>query len=305
MPPEWSSGGPQAGCVPSRDCGVAFADVQQLYDEINKAFQTLPPGEIFVGDSRRQVDNDDSPAFGLGVTVKPVTNRDTAAQAIALILEQGEGIGDFPLTVEESHFSSFNVILQEFLGTDGPYTASLPVVDNPLLARHNDCEGVTLITHPEARHAMELFNRSYGLMLAFLGRFFETFLDYWGPASGVTGLDPISELQTRTRNAALLEQAFFPFMTMVIRPLGDYISRLPAFEDAEDGPRAGPSYELEDGRVPEIEDYPGALGDLAEAARELADSTGDPERRSQLEYLADNMSRMHQNFRRVWFAVNE
>jgi len=184
VPPEWSAGGPQAGCVPSRECdGIVFADVQQLYDEIDAAFQTLPASELFVGDSRRQVDNSDTPAFGLGVTLMPVTNRDDAAQAIGLILEQGEGIGDFPLTTGDSHFSSFNGVLQELLATESPFEPALPVVDNPLLERHNRCEGVTLITHPEARRTIELFNRSYGVMLAFLSRFFETFLDFWGPAS--------------------------------------------------------------------------------------------------------------------------
>jgi len=121
----------------------------------------------------------------------------------------------------------------------------------------------------------------------------------------VTGLVPLSDLRTRTRNAALLEQAFFPFMTMVIRPLGDLIARMPAFAGEEDGPRAGPTYELAGGRMPEIEDFPGALGELAQEARALADATEDPGRRSQLRFLADNMSRMHQNFRRVWFAVSE
>lgn len=303
VPDAWRAGGPPAGCLPSRDCGVEFADVQQLYEEIDAAFQSLPPGELFLGDARRQVDNDDAPAFGLDVTLMPVTDRTSAAQAIALILEQGEGIGDFPLSTSESHFSSFNAILQDLLGTDETFDPALPVVDNPSLEPRDPCGGATIVTDPYTRRAMVLFNQAYELMLAFLQRFFASYLDFFGPASAVLGLDPLANFQQRTRNAALLEQAFFPFMTMVMRPLGEYLCRLPAFEGEVDGPRAGPSFELAGGRVRRVEDLPAALDELARAARVLADATEPPGWRSQLQYLADNLYRMSQNFRRVWFAV--
>ena len=235
----------------------------------------------------------------------PVTNRDDAATAIDLILEQGEGIGDFPNS-PDSHFASFNQILQEFLDTtaEDEEKAVLPVVESPILHVHNPCsESATRIENPYSRQAMALFNQAYGLMLACLDRFFKSFLDFWGRPSVVSGLEPLSKLQQRTRNAALMEIAFFPFMTMVIRPLGDYVCRLPAFGD-DDPRRAGPSFELKDGRVPAIDDFPAAVQHLADDARKLEEATRDPERRAQVAYMAENISRMAQNFARLWNAVD-
>lgn len=303
VPDAWRDGGPPAFCLQGPDCGITFRDVQELYQEIAAAFQNLPASELFVGDARRQVNNADAPAFGLNVTMMPVTNRDSAQQAINLILEQGEGIGDLPATSEPNHFSSFNTILQQLITSPLPYSPGLPVVANPSLEPNPACPGTTLITAPETRRVMALFNHSYDLMLSFLEKFFAGFLDFYGPPSAVLGLDPLSEFEQRTRNAALLEQAFFPFMTMVIRPLGDYLVRMPAFKGKPKGPRAGPSFELPGGRITPVADFPAALAALAREARKVADATKNPDLKSKLTYLADNMHRMNQNFARVWFAL--
>ena len=307
VPQEWRDGGPERGCVPNEHCrndqgeDIVFRDVQQLYEAIDNAFQTLPPHKIFRGNTQRQVNPADAaPAFGMGVTMMPVTNRDDAKAAIDLILEQGEGIGDYPLS-PSSHFQSFNEILLEYIDASPAHDPALPVVDNPMLRRPGKCGG-TRIRHRYSRQAMRLFNRSYAVMLAILVEFFRTFRAYWGRTSAIAGLLPASELKLRDRNGALMEVAFFPFMTMVIRPLGDYITRLPAFSDDREE-RAGPSFELEDGKVPEINDFPQALEGLARECRQLAEDTRDPDQREQISYIADNMSRMHQNFTRIWHSA--
>ena len=38
--------------------------------------------------------------------------------------------------------------------------------------------------------------------------------------------------------------AFFPLMTMVIRPVGELLTEMPAYAGKEDGPRAGASFEI-------------------------------------------------------------
>lgn len=308
VPQAWSQGGPPDNCIASEGCDdLEFQDVQQLYDEIDTAFQTLCPGDIFIGHTNRQVNDTDAVvAAGMGVTMESVTNRDSAATAIGKILEQGEGVGDYPLS-PDSHFSSFNAILQEYLQAqdNAVYEPALPVVDSPLLEPHNACsKDATIITNPYTRQAMTLFNNSYGTLLVCLQQFFLTFRGFWGRPSVVTGLEPLSELQVRTRNAALMEIAFFPFMTMVIRPLGDLIARLPAFDDRDEA-RAGPSYELAQGRVPQIdpESLPVVLQALAEECWALAQAAPDAACGDKVRFIAQNMTRMQKNFERVWNAV--
>jgi len=308
VPDEWPAGGPPDCCIDSLHCdGIVFRDVQELYNEIKTAFQNLDPETIFRGDTERQVDVTDAGVVsGLGVTMEPVTDRISANTAIGLILEQGEGVGDYPLS-PQSHFGSFSQILREYLdaGSASKYEAALPVVDNPLLHKHSKCsEAATIVTHPYTRQAMELFNHSYGILLVCLKQFFKTFRSYAGYPSVTAGFEPLSELQRRMRNAALMEIAFFPFMTMVIRPLGELLTRLPAL-DGQDEPLAGPSYEIADGRVPHVdpETLPSVLRKLANECWKLAESAPDERRRIKVGHIAENMTRMQQNFERVWNAV--
>lgn len=308
VPEDWRAGGPPQDCISPLHCGgIEFHDVQQLYNEINTAFQQLPPSELFCGDTQRQISSTDAGVVSaFNVTMQPVTDRDSAGTAIGEILEQGEGIGDYPLS-QESHFGSFNQILQEYEHAElsAKYQAALPVVDSPLLQKHSKCsDAATIIQNPHTRQAMELFNNSYSILLVCLKQFFLTFDGNSGPQMNVAGLETLSELQSQMRNNALQEIAFFPFMTMVNRPLGELIARMPA-QDEQDEAHAGPSFELPDGKVPPFdpETLPDQLRALAEECRQLARDTPKEPLRKKINYIADNMSRMHQNFERVWNVI--
>ena len=119
---------------------------------------------------------------------------------------------------------------------------------------------------------MRLFNEAYSLMLVMMKSFFGTY-------SGIYQPEPRPQ-------AAMYYAAFFPLMTMVIRPLGEIIARLPANgEKPVPGvgpPRAGASFEIDpavveagvDPRIKVVLDpdyYRDALRRQAAQAKELID----------------------------------
>jgi Ferritin-like len=202
-----------------------YGSVQELYSKIAKAFQNLDSTQVFRGNTDRQVDGSQ---FAYRITVEPVTNREQAAAAIGLIIEQGEGIGLTPLDPNGSHFQMFVRILREFEDAKRAipgFNPTLNVVENPVLEQGHGAGRGTVVTHQPSRVGMELFNEAYNLMLVMLRSWFQQF----------------SFSQNYPRQAAQFYAAFFPLMTMVIRPLGEILTRMPA---GVDGKNAGPSFEL-------------------------------------------------------------
>jgi hypothetical protein len=203
-----------------------YDSVQDLFDQIGAAFQALDPADVFVGNPDRQVDGSQ---FFFRVTIEPVANREQAAAAIALIIDQGEGIGLTPLDPNGSHFQMFVQILRELEDArrNNPnFDPALDVVENPVLRRDPGAGHGTIVTYEPSRVGMELFNEAYHLILAMLRSWFGCF----------------SFSQNYPRQAAEFYAAFFPLMTMVIRPLGEILTRMPA--DVEGKKNAGPSFEL-------------------------------------------------------------
>lgn len=98
-----------------------------------------------------------------------VKDRDSALQAIGIILEQGEGIQAPPDYVKHTHYCSFTQILAEL--ADVGFDAARPVVDNPLTILHADISApdeVNIITHQDTLEIAVVFNRCYELMLTML-----------------------------------------------------------------------------------------------------------------------------------------
>jgi Ferritin-like len=202
-----------------------YRSVQELYTKIGVAFQTLDPEQVFVGNPDRQVDGSQ---FHYRITVEPVTNREQAAAAIALIIGQGEGIGLTPLDPNGSHFQMFLQILGELEDARRSipdFHPALDVVENPVLEQSSGAGPGTRVNHEPSREGMELFNEAYQLLIVMLRSWFQCF----------------SSSQNYPRQAAEFYAAFFPLMTMVIRPIGEILTRMPA---GVDGKNAGPSFEL-------------------------------------------------------------
>ena len=229
--------------------------LQELYEQIAGAYKgedQLPAAELFRGSAARQVQSSAVQWFAR-VNVPQVTNRAQAVSAIAQIVFEGEGIGEFP-TSPNSHFARFAGVKQEYkdLARAHPSAAdpelpspdpALPVACNPAVGDEIP-PGATRITDEAAVKAMRLFDDGYFLMLAMLRGFFETYQGNFGTFPTFAGAAPTS---------ALFLEGFYPFMTMFIRPLGELICRLPAGPEHPDK-NAGPGFALQDKEPPGMQD---------------------------------------------------
>jgi hypothetical protein len=218
---------------------TTYHSVAELYQLIRDAITEIPlsDAELFIGPPSAQVggaelDLDFGRIGATGgvydVTLFPVYDRVTALQAVDLITEQGEGTPK-TLSDEPSHFTRFLDMYKEmkkFMDDDPSFDPARNVVSNPRIWEHDNVKGSTLITDPMTREVMLFFNHSYELMLMMMIRFY---------AHTDETSDEINVLKYA---------AFFPFMTMVIRPLGEMLTTMPAFAGQPDGPRAGAGFEL-------------------------------------------------------------
>ncbi len=284
-----------------------YVSVEQLYDAIKVAFTTLDPGEIFTGDPARQVGND---LFGYRIEMMPVNNRQTAIAAIDLVTEQGEGIGQTPQSGEPAHFERFLSILRgydEAKGADPSFEPALPVVPNPWIAdiglglTNVNLEQITPITNPYTIPVIQLFNEAYSLMLVMMKSFFGTYSNIYQP-------EP-------RQQAAMFYAAFFPLMTMVIRPLGEIIARMPADGDnrtPEPGQaHAGASFEINPNLITETASgprittildssfYQTALQDLAQQTKDLIEVVPHSQRHS-MNYLYENLTSTAKHLDSIW-----
>lgn len=218
-----------------------WASVQELYLAIMRGFEhltaTLGEPGLFVGDQSLQIfGGPQSPLYGqmndlnqYGLDLIAVTDLASAKQAITMILEQGEGVFANPSYLRWTHFCLFTQIRQEMEELNLGDLAARPVVPNPMLMHHPDVHGEpTILTDPSSRQVAALFNGSYELMLYLL---LYLYSDNVKSTEDVNGL---------------MDAAFFPLMTMFVRPLAEVLTEIPAFAEtpAEGLRNAGPGFEL-------------------------------------------------------------
>lgn len=216
-----------------------YGSLSELYSVIREAIQRIPdvmmvePGRgggehhLFMRESL----NATHPDYQL--EVDDVTS---AVFAIDFVAEHGEGnVLESVLPGEESHFDTFlrisELLNSEYTTGPGgrrmPWNPAYPVMRNPTLHAGNSASD--LVTNQEARTAMELFNRSYAIIMQLMVQHF--------------GNTPDKSLRrSRLMNAAM------DLMTGVLRPLGEHIVTLPS---GRPGRTAGPSFEM-DREVPFI-----------------------------------------------------
>ena len=106
------------------------------------------------------------------------------------------------------------------------------------------------------------------------------------------------------QRTTLTDAAFFPMMTMFIRPLSELLTQLPAFADAPGN--AGPGFELSSAELrlgaakndpfPELQRR---LDRLVVGFRQLSivRSGAPPQIAERLRYLGENMARLAEDFR--------
>ncbi|HEX6160570.1 MAG TPA: ferritin-like domain-containing protein [Thermoanaerobaculia bacterium] len=240
------------GAAPHIDLlyGIGFADVQELYETIARGFetltQTLGAGKLFIGDPGNQIyGGPPSPLYGsmndlnqYGLSLIAVTDLASAQQAIRMIIEQGEGVPARADYLTNTHFCLFTEIRQG-MEADGGRLAEVcarPVMKNPMTVIQPDVtapEEVNLITDEQTRLVAELSSQSYEVMLLLLLYLYS------------------DQMKNPDQTNALMDAAFFPFMTMFVRPLAEILTELPAkkeweqqVERGEPYRTAGPGFEL-------------------------------------------------------------
>jgi hypothetical protein len=228
--------------------GLAYADVQQLYEAILTGFENLTSSvggaALFIGDPGNQIyGGPPSPLYGgmndlnqYGLSLIAVTDLASARQAIRMIIEQGEGVPARADYLPNTHFCLFTEIRQEMETYKLGERCARPVMANPMTVVQPDVtapEEVNVIQYGPTLHVAELSNQCYEVMLLLLLYLYS------------------DQVKTEEQTNALMDAAFFPFMTMFVRPLAEILTELPADKDwqelvAKQKPfrTAGPGFEL-------------------------------------------------------------
>ena len=200
-------------------------EIGDLYETIEAILDGLSPAEetkLFHGPMSAQIDNasfiPSYPDVERGrrprwdMEVRKICDRRSAKQAIRQIRQEGEGGG-----ASGGHFQDLMRIKNEYdecRKKRKEFRAARAVVKNPCIQdsfRHDrSVDGCTVLTNSDAINMAKLFDHAYEIMLRMLSMFF-----------GQNAL-------TRGGTAALRQVAFLPFMSLVLRPLGEMLTVLPA-----------------------------------------------------------------------------
>jgi hypothetical protein len=196
----------------------------------------------------------------------PVTGPASAAQAIQTIVEEGEGgRGSW----QGAHFGRFLTMLEDYRAlkaADPSFAPARPAVANPYVRVPRDLLGVAAATQPAGPEdpftvhliqdrytaaVSDLFNACYAALLQLLYRFFQ-------------------HTEESDAELSLLGETTVGMMRQVIRPLGEFLTRLPVGRHAPEK-TAGPSFMLTSA-TPVTPHKPAAWLILGERLRELAEA---------------------------------
>ena len=181
--------------------------------------QRLGHDAVFIGEPQAQVTTD---VFEWPELLA-VTDLGTAAAAIEIIVEQGEGArGDWV----KSHFGKFVGILEDYLSLRNADASFEPAraVTPAFVNAPADVADVTLIDDPTTRRVADIFNALYEVILQAQSRYFV----HQGETS--------QELDTLAKTVKHL-------MNWVMRELGPMLTLLPVGSAAPER-SAGPAFEI-------------------------------------------------------------
>ncbi len=213
--------------------GTHFDSIEQLYTFIRAYLLIGLKYKFFEGQNMERIVDEH---YGFNIVLNPLVIgqfENYVEEAIEQIIEEGEGVWGIPPALG-SHFWVFQTVIdamkQEAKESDLPFEPALPVVWNPTCSSLDDRHLINSIpnmpsnatyqvTNQVAVEAMQLFNEAYTTMIRMLSGFFGHY-----EIDQTTGIRP-------PQVNAYFQTAFYPFMTNVIRPLGEMICRLPADEN--------------------------------------------------------------------------
>lgn len=293
--PHWN----QVDTNKDEDWPVPYSNLQELYEYIRAAFQALDrelgADKLFVGPTDAQITNENlfqETTQNYSVNLTGVTAKDPAdrlPQAIAIIdqiITEGEGTVS---STGASHYARFCAIREEFDAIKNErgdaFQPAYPLALNPRTFIHAADKDGTPITNNLAREVAGLFNLVYETMLMLMIRLYA------------------QTNEDATKTTAIQEIAFFPLMTMGIRPLAEVLVDLPV-DDGESGERAGPTFELarhfkflphENAAWIVLQEY---LDELGSEARRIADAAriANSSVAERLDFIAKSLVRNARNF---------
>jgi hypothetical protein len=214
-----------------------YGSLSELYGQIRDGLQNIP--DLFkvdknkVGGEHRLFMRDNlnkkHPDYQM-----QVYDLKSALFAIDVIVEHGEGSETESETFAKSHYQKFRQLAdalsleqikannknQSDNGTVKTWNPSYPSLRNPSL-NHQDCNS-NVVTVPQTRTVMEIFNESYFLMMQLMVQHFN------------------ANPQGSLRRSKLMN-ASIDVMTGIMRPLGELLMTLPS---GKRGKTAGPSFEI-------------------------------------------------------------
>ncbi len=198
----------------------------------------------------------------------PVATAADAIASLSKVVTEGEGATGAEASGHWRRFEAMRAALDR-LGPDAQLV-SWPCVPNPVI-RQSDVGGTTLVTAPVTIAVADIANRAYRALWLLLGG---TFLHDWSIS------DPDDTIRRR-RGQLFRSMAAARFvMATVLRPLGEILARLPAFDGDADGPTAGMCFEqYGEFRVPAQPDARTAAtaDELTAIAEDLAAVAVDPQ----------------------------
>ncbi len=286
--------------------------IEGLYDDIRNSFETLLDHRWIDAGNYDRVVNEH---FGFNIDLDPIVHgqvHEYVEAIIGRIIDQGEGVGEIPPPLG-SHFMTFQKILDDMdRVSDALLDESvLPVVPGPFRSGSTRSSGGgTPVENSYTCRVMTLFDDGYQLMCRMLTGFFDHY-----DLDTTTGIHP-------PKVNAWFQTAFYPMMTMMMRPLGEILCRLPVAERPDRGPNglptatAGPAFEFHPDDVTAVAAWDDGvcwtdeLSRLSDVAKELAEDVpaglepiGFPVDRNlseRLVYMSENLHRMAVNFDLYW-----
>ena len=298
--PDWP-GQNSTPCEPTSAHGeslITYDSLQVLYEEIRQGFiklnTKLGAENLFIGPTEAQITNQtlfDQTAKGYQVNLNGVLAKNPedrlkeATSIIDQIIAEGEGA---PTSAAGSHYARFVKIRDEYkalISQRPAFNPVKPVAANPQTFRHASGGQGTEISNPLTLQVANLFNLVYESMLLLMIRFYA------------------HTDETDTELTALQEIAFFPLMTMGIRPLGEVLTDLPV-DDGTSGLVAGPPFELhrplhflphKEAAWKVLQELLDRTGSEAQALAELADMMQSPVA-ERLHFISLSLIRNAENF---------
>jgi Ferritin-like len=199
-----------------------YQTVGELYQLIEHGFDSIDEKTLFIGDPALQTGQDE---IDFREIVK-VTDRQSAKAAIDMIMHQGEGTIEDQEDCHFGLFKSIQVQYKSFLHADPLFRPARDIITNPVVFNKGNYAAGSgeLIINPVTRDAADIFDDCYNLMLQALQHAFA---------------NTINDKSFNKQVASIAIQ----LMVRVIKPLGELLTKLPAFTDA-DLKKAGAAFGL-------------------------------------------------------------